>query len=266
MNIALAYSGQPRNIEKTWNNHKKYLIEPLKEQGFIIDIFCHFWFDKNDVGKDYIEGSYLIGKTKDSTDFIKKIVNPERLSFEKPNKFSSTSLIPDKRFPHPIDRTLSMFQSWYRVSNQLEEHEKSNNFKYDLVFRLRSDLVFNKKFPDIKNFDLNKLYVIDKFVHLNYGVDDTFAFSNSNNIKSYLKLSENLDKVVELGAAINPETLLGFYLHNFLKIRVEKVQLDIKLFRVSYLKFSKFKSIGNFIIFLNNNFLYIKFKIREVIK
>lgn len=115
-------------------------------------------------------------KTKDSTDFIIKIVNPERLSFEKPNKFLSTCLTPDKRFPHPIDRTLSMFQSWYRVSNQLEEHKKSNN----------------------------------------------------------------LDKVVELGATINPETLLGFYLHNFLKIRVEKVQMDIKLFRVSYLKFSKY--------------------------
>ena len=64
MRAALAYSGQPRNIEKTWSNHKKYLIEPLKKLGYDVDIFCHFWFDEKEIGKEYISGSYLIGKIK----------------------------------------------------------------------------------------------------------------------------------------------------------------------------------------------------------
>ena len=64
MRAALTYSGQPRDIESTWSNHKKYLIKPLIDEGFKVDIFCHFWFDKNEIGQDYVEGSYLIGKIK----------------------------------------------------------------------------------------------------------------------------------------------------------------------------------------------------------
>ena len=48
-----------------------------------------------------------------------------------------------------------------------------------------------------------------------------FAFSNSKNIKSYLNINQNLDEIAKLGAAINPETLLGFYLINYLKIKVK---------------------------------------------
>ena len=76
---------------------------------------------------------------------------------------------------------------------------------------------------------MNNVYVLNIFAHLDYGVDDTFAFSNSKNIKSYLNINQNLDEIVKLGAAINPETLLGFYLINYLKIKVKKLNLDIKL-------------------------------------
>ena len=51
-------------------------------------------------------------------------------------------------------------------------------------------------------------------------------------------------KLLSFGAAINPETLLGFYLINYLKIKVKKLNLDIKLFRVSYLRFSKIRIYG----------------------
>ena len=266
MRAALTYSGQPRNIDKTWFNHKKYLIEPLKKQGFSVDLFCHFWFDESEVGKDYIEGSYLIGKVKDSTGYVKEVLKPVSLSFEKPHTFNNTKLIPDERFPHPIDRTLSMFKSWQKVSNQLASYENKNNFKYDLVFRLRTDLVLHENFLEIKNLNLNNIYVSQKFAHLDYGIDDTFAFSNSDNMKSYLNIEKKLNKLVNLGAAVNPETLLGFYLQNFLKIKVKKLQLKISLFRVSFLRFSRYKLLGSVYLQINNKYLYLKSKIKNYIK
>ena len=265
MRAALTYSGQPRDIDKTWLNHKKYLIEPLKQQGFSVDLFCHFWFDEREVGKDYIEGSYLIGKVKDSTEYVKKVIKPLSLSFEKPLTFHDIKLSPDERFPHPIDRTLSMFKSWEKVSDQLASCENTNNFIYDLVFRLRSDLVFHKKFSDVKSFDFDNVYVLNKFAHLDYGVDDTFAFSNSHNMKSYLNIYNNLNELAVLGAAINPETLLGFYLKNHLNLNVKKLNSDIKLFRVSYLRFSKFKPVGQLFRFLNNRVLYLKFRLKKLL-
>ena len=51
MNIALAYSGQPRNIIECWQNHQKYILNPNKRDKNQIYIFAHFWFDESDIGK-----------------------------------------------------------------------------------------------------------------------------------------------------------------------------------------------------------------------
>ena len=97
-----------------------------------------------------------------------------------------------------------MFKSW-NLSLKKLKNMKVNNFQYDIVFRMRTDLVFHKTFPESKYFDLNNLYVLNKYAHLDYGIDDTFAFSSSENIKTYYDLINNLDEITNLGAAINPE-------------------------------------------------------------
>ena len=266
MKVALAYSGQPRNIKKTWSNHKKYLIEPLKKQGHEVDIFCHFWFDDKEVGKEYISGSYLIGKIENSKKFVFENIKTASLTFEKPQEFNEINLIPDKRFPHPINRTFSMFKSWNNVASQISDYETKNNFEYDLMFRMRTDLVFHKIFSNISEFNLNNLYVLDKYAHLDYGVDDTFAFSNSSNIKSYLKIEENLNEIINQGAAINPETLLGFYLNNFLGLNVVRKNFQIKLFRVSYLKYNKIRFIGNVQKYFYYLFINWKSNLKKLLK
>lgn len=267
LRAALTYSGQPRDIESTWSNHKKYLIKPLIDQGFKVDIFCHFWFDKNEIGQDYVEGSYLIGRIQETTEmFLKKELKPLKLVLEKPTSFDFIDLVPDQRFPHPIDRTLSMFKSWNSVSKELEEYEKDNNFQYDIVFRMRTDLVFHNTFPESKYFDLNNLYVLNRYAHLDYGIDDTFAFSSSENIKTYYDLINNLDEITNLGAAINPETLLGYYISNFLKLNVEKLDLNVKIFRVSYLRFSKIRTLGEILKFIERLKINLKLKIKKMIK
>ena len=175
-----------------------------------------------------------------------------KLVLEKPKKFDNINLVPDERFPHPIDRTLSMFKSWNSVSKEMEEYEKVNNFQYDIVFRMRTDLVFHKTFPESKYFDLNNLYVLNKYAHLDYGIDDTFAFSSSENIKTYYDLINNLDEITNLGAAINPETLLGYYISKFLKLNVEKLDLNVKIYRISYLRFSKIRTLERFLNLLKD--------------
>lgn len=262
MFAALAYSGQPRNFQKTWSNHVKYLIEPLEKQGFKVDIFCHFWYDENEIGKDYIPGSYLIGKNVDSKKFISENIKTTKIKFEKPMQFNEFNITPDKRFPHPINRTLSMFKSWNRVASQISDYETNNSLEYDLVFRMRTDLVFHNFFLNISELDLNNLYLLNRYVHLDYGVDDTFAFSNSKNIKSYLKIDEHLYEIIKQGAAVNPETLLGFYLIKFLGLKVERINLQIKLFRVSYLKYSKFRFIGE----IQKYFYYLFINLKSNLK
>ena len=76
---------------------------------------------------------------------------------------------------------------------------------------------------------------------------------------------KNLNELVVLGAAINPETLLGFYLKNHLNLNFKNLNSDIKLFRVSYLRISKLKPVGQLFRFLNNRVLYFKFRLKKLL-
>ena len=50
MKIALCYSGQPRNIRDTLENHRKYLLPSTEYE---IDKFAHFWFDESQAGENF---------------------------------------------------------------------------------------------------------------------------------------------------------------------------------------------------------------------
>ena len=92
------------------------------------------------------------------------------------------------------------------------------------------------------------MYLLNNYRHLDYGVDDTFAISGSEGMKKYYSITDSLDKLLKNGAAFNPETLLGFYLCNYLNLDIEKIDFRVHLFRGSYLKFNRNRLIGEIML------------------
>jgi len=249
LEIAFTYSGQPRDIQESWGNHRKYLLKPLLENGHSIDIFCHFWHDEEKVGKEYVENSKSLGVVKEDIPmFVSENLKPVKAVFEKPRYFQNIKYLADSRFPHPVERTLSMFASWYEVMKIYSEYEKDNGKNYDLVFRLRTDLIFFNKITEINKLNSSKMYLLNNYRHLDYGVDDTFAISGSEGMKKYYSITDSLDELLKNGAAFNPETLLGFYLCNYLNLDIEKIDFRVHLFRGSYLKFNRNRLIGELML------------------
>lgn len=226
MKIALCYSGQLRHVKECVKNHKNTFF-----CGDNIDVFAHLWFDSMYEGKAFDEAHRNRGSfKKDDVDFFMNEFCPVYSIIEPPMSFSS-ELRPDPRFPHPINNTLSMFYS-IKMSNGLKKRaEIENKFSYDYVVRLRTDEYFLSTIGSFDRYQCDSLHVLNEYAHLDYGINDHFCIGNSENMDKYCSVYDDFDKLYQMGAAINPECLLGFNVVIHHKLSVKKHDWKYKLFR-----------------------------------
>ena len=205
-NIALCYSGQIRNFKECFETHLKHIIQANPSYKFYL--FFHAWSDINLEGEKYWNeyeerDSWKIQNTLDVFN-----INPDSMMIEKPIDFKS-NLVPDPRFPHPINNTLSMFYS-IQASNSLRANFcQLRNIKIDWCLRLRTDLYFLKdlKFNEFKN---NDLHINDQYVHTPYAINDLFSFGGPEIMDAYSCTFSSINQLVENNCAINPECFLGY--------------------------------------------------------
>lgn len=192
MRIALCVSGQPRSWERCYENWMEHLLPDIEK-----DIFFHFW-DYNTLPA--MANQFVVDKLKDEriTDEEKqKIIqtlNPKKYKFDNKNLNYS-----DDKDPRIITEWVSkpigwwcrsQFYSLYQAANLKRQYEIENRFEYDIVFRMRSDLYFEKNVnvPDI--IEPNGVYSKSNGYMNNvetFMIGDTFYFSDSY---TYDQLSE----------------------------------------------------------------------------
>ncbi len=91
---------------------------------------------------------------------------PGIVRFEVDPQDYSTAYIP------PFAQKFGGRHSGAEVQKLRREHEKANGFKYDIVFRVRFDLVFNEPFVLPADFDAKTLYGAYNLTAIENGVDD----------------------------------------------------------------------------------------------
>lgn len=207
--IALCISGQPRQAKQNIAFLKDFI------QGLNVDIFCHF--NDGDKHKEFIINelqpkSYLFEKSRDFSKEVEEININEK--FIKPER--------DKG-------SYSMFYSLYKANQLKKEYEQENNFKYDIVVRLRLDILAFTTLKQILRHisfigDLNnKVYIPNH--HHSVGINDQIAVGNSEIIDIYSDIYLWLEKA-RLNEYFNPEYLLYRYL--------KEKEINIKQFIIAY--------------------------------
>ncbi len=112
-----------------------------------------------------------------------------------------------------------MFYGIHQANRLRQEWERHNNIKYDLIFRLRPDLIYNgpielnNKLEDINNgvLFLNSIYLsgwessIDE-EGMSYG--DMFAFGNRDKMSQFCSLYPNTDELLKEYPCERPERTL----------------------------------------------------------
>lgn len=212
--IALCFSGQPRFIEEAYPFIKSNVIKNEK-----VDIFAHLWFDGGLTDKPYKYGGNGEWQhqriSKNSIEIFKKNYNPIYLKVEPSKKFKNffleetyyPSLIRYKRGainnplePNFIERDINNIFSYYYSLNQVcllkKEYEYLNNFKYDVVIKMRTDAIVytNLNYDDIAD---NTLYYSDNQRQPDNMINDWLNYGKSNVMDCFMGCYNILEYLIE---------------------------------------------------------------------
>ena len=213
--IAICFSGYIRDLDKN-KNFWKELID-----RYNMDVYASFWD---------IEGS-----GGDTIDNFKKIYNPIKVDVENYSAFDeSTIQILNKNITPPDSlpsflyescKNLNVLSDWYKVwrCNLLT---KSNNDKYDIVIRAKTDTYFSEKINI--DFDLN-LSIPNARVSLNGhigsdGLSDLFAYGNPKLMDYYSSCYLFIMQHINDGYYMIPQ-------EHFLHTHMNKVKVPVKFMK-----------------------------------
>lgn len=245
--IAFIVCGQPRQI----NMYEEFMSKLKFEFEHEIDFFFHFWSDVHN-------------------NFIVDTLKPKLYKFEPQidfTPFTDELDMVDKNICkyRPISNYVS-----YAHSNQIafglkNEYEQKNNFKYDLVFRIRFDffilntIKFVEHRLEIYKKNLNLADNIRFFPFFDkkklLGIGDLFVFSNSDYMNLFLNQKNDItgafndkNNNIILGSRDKfycGESLLTYTLDQFLKrnkicgINMNIIKIPFLLRRDNYYKITQ---------------------------
>ena len=243
MKIAICLSGQPRTWKKCFGNW----AEKFHHQGEV-DYFFHFW-DYNTLpnllatynGGIEINDELLSEQEKSE---IIDTFKPKNYLFEsrKHIDYWNCVLPPEKKFG---GWCVEQFYSLYYVSQLKRQYELQHNFRYDLVIRLRADLVFLDEKVNLINPYPNTLYTahcaFDNEYNV-YRIGDIYFYADSYTFDQVSLFYKFLSFVptdwVTQKSTPPPEIALYFYLasigvlnhptHPYLKVLRDEKVLQIK--------------------------------------
>lgn len=221
---AVCISGYLRSFEKTFDRIFNNLLKQTNP-----DIFIHTW-DYMGAPHRSFDGPMTKVSTHSLLHQINKLYKPTKLVIEPAINFPIIPLMQSKNLDRrDINGVLSMFYK-IKACNQIKKnYETQNNFKYDCVIRMRSDLMFMSPFYINKDVNMNKLYI-----PLGYdyeGINDQLAYGSSDIIDEYCQVFDNIEQLLIDGEKLNPEKLLKQYIINK-KLPLERVHMHYYIKRV----------------------------------
>tara|TARA_R110001606_G_scaffold8553_5_gene37663 strand:- start:8473 stop:9246 length:774 start_codon:yes stop_codon:yes gene_type:complete len=162
MKVALCFSGQPRYVEKSYEQFSKNILSNND-----VDVFAHMWWDESYKGKSFVwESKDKYPEDYSPMDKFEELFKPKWTFIEahKPkeffgyDKFPTTSLF-DSSMDIDVIRSIVTRQrsQWYSIHWSMSH---PNLDDYDLVVRARTDLTFEKPI-NFSDYDLDKVYMMD---------------------------------------------------------------------------------------------------------
>ena len=213
MNIAICFTGQCRSLEHTYGSIVEKIIRPLKNYADKVDVFAYVAENKN---------SYKF------KNFFKEYA---ALKIE-PDQPIDTSFIV-KHDQRGMQGYMQMLNGYFEVNKMREYFEAKINIKYEAVIRARLDVDFVDEIPDIRNLNLEKMYIPDfhSWSHVTSlgGCNDRFAIASRENICHYYNQKLFLQEFITAGHSLHAESFLYY---NLLKNKVEIEKIDFKFARI----------------------------------
>lgn len=213
MKTAFCFSGELRSIDKTYELINSKIFSKFSDY----DVFYHSWTDDPDLHK-------LHHLAQDS--HIKNIHLENRKSFDEKN-------YGDHRYSNVnVQSLLGQLYCLKQCNNLKSEYEKSNNFKYDIVVRIRPDILIVNDTSlenDIESWNMSDHFYTTKHDDW-FGYNDRFYFSNSENMDFISNRLDFLDFYKSTGGITHYETFLKFCV-DYKNIQIGRSDMQFMLLR-----------------------------------
>lgn len=169
MKIAVLFYGQPRFFDIT----KSFIKNEFTFDNHTTDYFAHLWenvgykpdgieqIEKNST-IDILSNYFSVKKYKiENNEYISKLTESFKTIFTV-LKQETNNNIPVSSLDNELRYKFSQHYSINQAFNLLKEYEKEHNFKYDLIIKARTDIVYTNEdvYKDYEQYNLykNKTY------------------------------------------------------------------------------------------------------------
>ena len=118
------------------------------------------------------------GGPKLDVEAIRETYNPVHMVVDHYENFEQNFEERAKQFTNFFHVPKNQISMWYKVGRgmtMIEDYMMFSGVTYDLIIRLRPDLVFNEPLPD---FDMNKFYTLGYRNHMGQGTSDMIQVGN----------------------------------------------------------------------------------------
>ncbi len=190
MKVALCLSGYIGNINKwmvgdeiDYNYGYKYIYNSILKQAEI-DVFIHSWSVEHQEG-------------------LEELYKPVMSHFEPNKDFKLRGIVSKDELPTPYSFAVkSMWYSRKRSVEMVEEYEKQNDMKYDLVLLTRFDIALFKEFK-FTEYDPSLIYIagpvmgqtLPNGTAIPYKINDMYFLANTENMKKVVGLYDTYEDI-----------------------------------------------------------------------
>lgn len=236
--VALCFSGHIRdfNYDSLYNN----FIQTFIEAGFEVHTFAFFW---------NVQGHRSIGwQGQPDFESFKEKLQPKAFIVEPFNRMGFLQRCTTEQWktrPHlsciaTSGDAASMWYTIYRCFQEVESYQKTNGFTYDVVCRLRPDILYDtklniKEIQDIMSRDV--IYMPrwrGKYYEICHEIVDYFGMGNYTMMKQYMSTFLNVPKYLSSNDYIH--TAEGYLLAQLENCTIERSNMNFSVQRVGYVE------------------------------
>lgn len=206
MKVAVILTGHMRCWKQVFPNFEERILRKYNP-----DIFMHTWQDEAywDPHSQHgiVQGAPVIDQQS-----IVQTYNPKGIVVENYNDFKEDFALRAEQysnFYHVPKNIISMLYKIGQGGLLMEDHMFKTGKQYDLVIRMRPDLVFNEPLPD---FDPNVFYTLGYRNHMGQGTSDMIQVGNHFTISLFTKLLNHLPQIYKQAGLLCPHVISENYI------------------------------------------------------
>ena len=201
MNVALVLTGHMRCWPHVYPHLKQRVLDRYKP-----DVFIETWQDEAywvpHSQKGIVENAPLVDFDK-----LFDLYKPVVARYEAYEDYEKGFIERAKQFTNFYHVPKNQISMWYKVGrgvSLMEDHMFKTGKTYDLVIRMRPDLVFNE---DLPNFEPNKFYTLGYRNHMGQGTSDMIQVGNFFTVGLFSKLLHHLPQLYRETGILCPHVI-----------------------------------------------------------